>query len=193
MEPGDTVAGYLPNTPHAVIALLAAAAVGAVWTVCSPDFGTPSVLARLRQARPTVLLAVGGYRHGGKEHDRLPSVEEITAGLPTLRHLVAVDHLRPSSAESLWTTRDDVAQHTWSALLEQDAPLVFADVPFDHPCGSCGPRAPPGCPRGSCRATGASSSSCSRRSVWAPPCAPTTATSSTPRPAGWSGTSWSRA
>ncbi|WP_371494444.1 acetoacetate--CoA ligase [Kitasatospora sp. NBC_00374] len=133
VEPGDRIAGYLPNTPHAVIALLATAAVGAVWTVCSPDFGTPSVLARLRQARPTVLLAVDGYRHGGKEYDRLPEVEKITARLPTLRHLVAVDHLRPASAESRWTTRDDVVQHTWSALLEQDAPLVFADVPFDHP------------------------------------------------------------
>lgn len=133
VEPGDTIAGYLPNTPHAVVAVLAAAAVGAVWTVCSPDFGTPSVLARLRQARPTVLLAVDGYRHGGKEYDRLPAVEEIAAGLPTLRHLVTVGHLRPSSAEASWTTRDDVAQHTWSVLLEQDAPLVFADVPFNHP------------------------------------------------------------
>jgi acetoacetyl-CoA synthetase len=133
VEPGDRIAGYLPNTSHAVIALLAAAAVGAVWTVCSPDFGTPSVLARLRQARPTVLLAVDGYRHGGKEYDRLPEVEEITARLPTLRHLVTVDHLRPASAGSRWTTRDDVAQHSWTVLLEQDAPLVFADVPFDHP------------------------------------------------------------
>jgi acetoacetyl-CoA synthetase len=75
--PGDCVAGYLPNIPQAVVALLATAAVGATWTVCAPEFGTPSVLARLRQARPTVLVAADGYRHGGKEHDRRPHIAEI--------------------------------------------------------------------------------------------------------------------
>ncbi|MFE0460294.1 acetoacetate--CoA ligase [Kitasatospora sp. NPDC058965] len=133
VRPGDRVAGYLPNTPHAVTAVLAAAAVGAVWTVCSPDFGTPSVLARLRQAEPTVLLAVDGYRHGGKEYDRLPAVAEITAGLPTLRHLVTVDHLHPSSPASAWPTRPGLVRHPWTALLAEDARLEFADVPFDHP------------------------------------------------------------
>ncbi|GAA1079336.1 acetoacetate--CoA ligase [Kitasatospora arboriphila] len=135
VQPGDRVAGYLPNTPHTVVALLASAAVGAVWTVCSPDFGTAGVLSRLRQAEPTVLLAVDGYRHGGKEYDRLPAVAEITAGLPTLRHLVTIDHLRPAAPApaSVWSPRGDVRQHRWAPLTAGDVPLDFADLPFDHP------------------------------------------------------------
>ncbi|WP_406422997.1 acetoacetate--CoA ligase [Streptomyces sp. NBC_00842] len=133
VRPGDRVAGYLPNTSHAVVALLAGAAVGAVWTVCSQDFGTPSVLARLQQAQPTVLVAADGYYYGGKEFDRRPAVAEIVDGLPTVRHLLTVDHLYASSTASSWSQRPDVTQHTWSALLENRAQLSFADVPFDHP------------------------------------------------------------
>ncbi|WP_331719929.1 acetoacetate--CoA ligase [Streptomyces sp. NBC_00147] len=131
--PGDRVAGYLPNISHAVIALLATAAVGAVWTVCSPDFGTPSVLTRFQQAQPTVLLAADGYRYGGKEFDRRPAVAQIIDELPTVRHLIAIDHLFASSAASAWTRRPDVVQHPWSALLENRRELGFADVTFDHP------------------------------------------------------------
>ncbi|MGW2564365.1 acetoacetate--CoA ligase [Streptomyces sp. NPDC001514] len=130
--PGDCVAGYLTNIPQAVVALLATAAVGAVWTACSPDFGTPSVLARLGQARPTVLVAADGYHYGGKEYDRRPAVAELLDGLPTVRHLLAVDHLFPAAAEA-WSTRPDVEQSVWSALPAAGEALVFADVPFDHP------------------------------------------------------------
>ncbi|OMI36753.1 acetoacetate--CoA ligase [Streptomyces sparsogenes] len=129
---GDCVAGYLPNLPQTVVALLAAASVGAVWTVCSPDFGTPSVLARLRQARPTVLVAADGYWHGGKEYDRRPAVAEIADKLPPVRHLLTVDSLCTSSYQP-WTTRADIRQHTWSALPEAEIPLSFADTSFDHP------------------------------------------------------------
>ncbi|AUA08051.1 acetoacetate--CoA ligase [Streptomyces sp. SID8382] len=131
--PGDRVAGYLPNTSHAVVALLATAAVGAVWTVCSPDFGTPSVLARMRQAQPTVLVAADGYFYGGKEFDRRPQIAEIADGLPTVRHLIAVDYLYTSSSTSSWSRRPEVVQHTWSALLTDEAQLTFAGVPCDHP------------------------------------------------------------
>lgn len=131
--PGDRVAGYLPNTSHAVVALLASAAVGAVWTVCSPDFGTAGVLARLRQARPTVLVAADGYSYGGKDFDRRTAVAEIMDGLPTVRHLIAVDHLNPSAAPTPWCRRPEVVQHEWSTLLAVRAELSFADVPFDHP------------------------------------------------------------
>ncbi|MFI1439701.1 acetoacetate--CoA ligase [Streptomyces fructofermentans] len=138
--PGDCVAGYLPNLPQAVIALLATAAVGAVWTVCSPDFGTPSVLARLSQARPVVLVAADGYRHGGRTHDRRPVVGELLDHLPSVRHLVTVDHLFPAAdatppdgRRDAWSARTDVRQCTWSELPATGRPPVFADVPFDHP------------------------------------------------------------
>ncbi|WP_432082838.1 acetoacetate--CoA ligase [Streptomyces sp. WAC 04229] len=131
--PGDRVAGYLTNTPHAVIGLLATAAVGAVWTVCSPDFGIPSVLGRLRQAEPTVLIATDGYRYGGREFDRSREVAGIVDGLPTIRHLITVDQLRAAPAAAPWSSRPGVEQHAWAALLTERAPLTFADVPFDHP------------------------------------------------------------
>ncbi|MFI0961130.1 acetoacetate--CoA ligase [Streptomyces sp. NPDC021080] len=132
VEPGDCVAGYLPNLRQTVVALLATAAVGAVWTACSPDFGTPSVLARLRQARPVVLVAADGYRYGGKTYDKRPDVAELADGLPTLRHLLAVDSLFPAPAEP-WSGRTDIHQHAWAALPAADGPLECADVPFGHP------------------------------------------------------------
>ncbi|MER5382732.1 acetoacetate--CoA ligase [Streptomyces sp. NPDC002688] len=132
VEPGDCVAGYLPNLPQTVVALLATAAVGAVWTACSPDFGTPSVLARLRQARPTVLVAADGYRYGGKTYDKRPEVAELADGLPTVRHILAVDSLF-AAPTAPWSGRPDVEQHAWSALPATEEPLEFADVPFDHP------------------------------------------------------------
>ncbi|WP_353946656.1 acetoacetate--CoA ligase [Streptomyces sp. HUAS MG91] len=131
--PGDCVAGYLPNIPQAVVALLATAAVGATWTVCSPDFGTPSVLSRLRQARPTVLIAADGYRHGGRTYDRRPHIAELLHGLPTVRHLIAVDRLYVAEGEPAWPGRPDLTRHRWTDLADRKAPLTFADVPFDHP------------------------------------------------------------
>ncbi|MCX4530211.1 acetoacetate--CoA ligase [Streptomyces sp. NBC_00841] len=152
--PGDHVAGYLPNTAHAVIALLASAAVGAVWTVCSPDFGTPSVLARLQQAQPSVLVAADGYYYGGKEFDRRPELAEIMDGLPTVRHLIAVDYLYASSTTSAWSQRTEVAQHTWSVLLRNQAELSFADVPSDHPLWILWSSGTTGVPKGIVQAHG---------------------------------------
>ncbi|MFC5996460.1 acetoacetate--CoA ligase [Pseudonocardia hispaniensis] len=132
VAPGDRVAGYLPNIAEAVVALLATAAVGAVWTVCSPDFGTAGVLTRLRQARPTVLVAADGYRYGGKEFDRRSEIASIINGLPTVRHVLAIDRLFPP-ATTPWSARTDVVQHTWPAPTGDEVRLDVADVPFDHP------------------------------------------------------------
>ena len=90
---GDRVAAYLPNVPAAVVALLATASLGAVWSVCAPDMGTDAVLDRFRQIEPKVLIACNGVVYAGREHDRRESVQALCAGLPSLRHVLLLDNL----------------------------------------------------------------------------------------------------
>jgi len=122
---GDRVAAFLPNAPEAVIGLLAASSLGAVWSACSPDFGVRAVLDRFGQIEPTVLLAVDGYRYGGRAYDRLDVVAEIVRGLPGLRRVVLVPYLRADAALP--------GAMPWSELLAEPAELAFERVPFEHP------------------------------------------------------------
>ncbi|MEU3954810.1 acetoacetate--CoA ligase [Streptomyces achromogenes] len=124
VRPGDRVSGYLPNIPQAVVALLATAAVGAVWTSCAPDFGARSVLDRFQQVEPVVLFTVDGYRYGGKEHDRRETVAELRRELPTLRAVVHIPLLGTDAPEGTLE---------WSALTARDTEPVYEQVPFDHP------------------------------------------------------------
>jgi acetoacetyl-CoA synthetase len=101
---GDRVAAFLPNIPEALIGLLATASLGAIWSSCSPDFGAHSVIDRFAQIRPTVLLAVGGYRYGGKEFSRDEAVAEIVDGLPGLAAVIMVDS--PAAAAEDAEARD---------------------------------------------------------------------------------------
>ena len=82
VERGDSVAALMPNIPETVIAFLAASSLGAIWSTCSPEFGVTSIVDRFRQIEPKVLLAVDGYRYGGRAFPRLDAVSEIQAGLP---------------------------------------------------------------------------------------------------------------
>jgi acetoacetyl-CoA synthetase len=123
---GDRVAAYLPNVPETVVAFLATASLGAIWTSCAPEFGTRSVVDRLSQIDPKVLLAVDGYRYGPKDVDRRREVEEIRAALPGLSATVWLPYLdvtRPLTDAVRW---DDLVAPT-------DEPLAFDPVPFDHP------------------------------------------------------------
>ncbi|MDT0328689.1 acetoacetate--CoA ligase [Nocardiopsis lambiniae] len=126
--PGDRVVAYLPNLPETVAAFYAVASLGAIWSSCSPDFGVRSVIDRFAQIEPKVLLAVDGYRYGGKDFDRRPVVEELRAALPTVEHTVLLDHLEPGA---------DPVEGTlaWSALEASGAgaDLEFTPVAFDHP------------------------------------------------------------
>jgi acetoacetyl-CoA synthetase len=130
---GDRVAGFLPNIPEAVVAMLAAASIGALWSSCSPDFGVTGVLDRFGQIEPRVLVTADGYRYGGKIHDSLTRVRELAASLPSVSRVVMVPHLagvRPSSAPDIplatWW-QDALAAH--EGVAEPD----FARLPFDHP------------------------------------------------------------
>lgn len=93
VQPGDRVAAYLPNTPEAIVAFLATVSIGGVWRVCAPDMGTHAVLDRFRQIEPKVLIACDGVTYGGRDIDRTAVVAELCAALPSVRHLVLVDHL----------------------------------------------------------------------------------------------------
>ncbi|MDQ4085738.1 MAG: acetoacetate--CoA ligase [Actinomycetota bacterium] len=130
VQPGDRVAAYLPNIPEAIVALLATASVGAVWTASSPDFGTSSVLARLQQVEPTVLIAADGYYYGGKEFDRRPVVEEIVGELPSLRHVVTVDYVYGGEQ---WLSSSSVQETPWRQVMDRGGDLEFASLDFDHP------------------------------------------------------------
>jgi acetoacetyl-CoA synthetase len=111
---GDRVVAYMPNVAETVIAFLATASLGAIWSSCAPEFGTPTVVDRFAQIEPKVLIATEGYRYGGRDFDRRERVAELEAALPSLEHTVLV----PSG---------------WDALLSEPAPLEFERVPFDHP------------------------------------------------------------
>ena len=123
VQPGDRVVAYLPNVPETLIAFLAAASLGAVWATCPPEFGPRSVLDRLGQLGPTVLLAVGGYRYGDKLVDRHEQVAAVRAGLPSLRHVVELPYAGDPLPDAL----------RWDELVAEDGPLAFDPVPFDHP------------------------------------------------------------
>lgn len=124
---GDRVVAYLPNIPEAVVAFLATASLGAVWSSCPPEFGVRSVVDRFRQIEPKVLLAVDGYRYNGKAHERAEAVAEIRRNLPSLERTVLVPYLdaRPGARFP--------GAVPWADLLATPGPLRFTPVPFDHP------------------------------------------------------------
>jgi acetoacetyl-CoA synthetase len=127
--PGDRVVGYIPNIPQALVAFLAAASLGAVWSSCSPDFGSPSVIDRFQQIEPAVLVAVDGYQYGGRPFDRRAAVAEIQAALPTLRATILVPYLDEAAGpEGL---SGEVLR--WGDVLAAPGQLRFAQVPFAHP------------------------------------------------------------
>lgn len=128
--PGDRVAGFLPNIAESVIAMLAAASLGAVWTSCSPDFGAKGVLDRFSQVEPRVLFCADGYRYAGKEIDCVDRVREIAAALPSVERVVVVPLLRASP--DLSAIRQ---AQTWAefAAAGEGAALEFARLPFNHP------------------------------------------------------------
>jgi acetoacetyl-CoA synthetase len=114
VDRGDRVAAYMPNVAETVVAFLATASLGAIWSSCAPEFGTPTVVDRFKQIEPKLLIATEGYRYGGRDFDRRARVREIEAAIPSLEHTVLV----PGG---------------WEALLGEPAELSFERVPFDHP------------------------------------------------------------
>lgn len=138
VQMGDRVAAYVPNMPEAVIAFLACASLGAVWSSCSPDIGAGAVIDRFKQIEPNVLFAVDGYLYNGKANDRRDVVAEIIGALPGLRHVVHIAYFHHEDNAS----HEGIAQASskldscvmWEHVCGQrDVTLEFAQVPFDHP------------------------------------------------------------
>ena len=125
---GDRVVAYLPNIPEAVVALLATSSLGAIWSSCSPDFGTRAVVDRFGQLDPKVLFVVDGYRYGGRDFDRAREIAEIERSIPSLKATVVLPYLRPDVAPAKTGTR-----MSWAELASESAPLEFAQLPFEHP------------------------------------------------------------
>lgn len=132
IKPGDRVAAYMANTPEAVTAVLATASIGATWSSCSPDFGTPSVLDRLSQIEPRVLFCVDGYQYKGKAFNRKEEVANIIKALPSVEKVIYLPYLN----------RDDKVPPVEHAVLWEDllagpeipaADFQFEQVPFSHP------------------------------------------------------------
>ena len=120
---GDRVVAYLPNIPETLVAFLACASLGAIWATCPPEFGVRSVLHRLGQLEPKLLLAVAGYRWGERLVDRRQEVMEVRSGLPSLGAVVDVPYPEPGLADAV----------SWGELLADEGPLEFEPLPFTHP------------------------------------------------------------
>ena len=129
VKKGDRIVAYLPNIPEAMIAFLASASVGAIWSSCSPDFGARSVVDRFKQIEPKVLFATDGYTYGGKAFDRRPIIAEIQEALEVLERTVLIPYLDRTAGPS--GLRDVVM---WDDIIgDKSVELDFEQVPFNHP------------------------------------------------------------
>ncbi len=129
IQPGDVIAGVLPNMPEAIIGMLAATSCGAVWSSCSPDFGVEGILDRFGQIAPKVLLAPDGYWHKGKAFPVLDKIKTCLHSLPSVTQLVIVPYLEPLPAF------DTIPEATLFGSWDHPLPTAveFTPLPFDHP------------------------------------------------------------
>ena len=131
VEQGDRLVGFMPNIPETVVAMLAAASIGAVWSSCSPDFGVQGVLDRFGQIQPKVLFTADGYCYNGKFHDSLDKVSQCIKQLPSVKSVVVVPFKNPTENSSF----EEELFISYASVLNSagNAELVFEQLPFDHP------------------------------------------------------------
>jgi acetoacetyl-CoA synthetase len=127
VRPGDRVAAYLPNVPETIIAFLAAASLGAIWSVCAPDMAAPAVIDRFKQIEPKVLIACDAVTYAGRRHDRSGVIAELRQALPTVEHFIL--HSSDAAPKAADAQLSDVLAYTGAAI---DA-FEPEWLPFDHP------------------------------------------------------------
>lgn len=128
VKAGDRVAGYLPNLPETVIAMVATTSLGAIWSSCSPDFGANAVIDRFGQIKPRVLFAADGYQYAGKHVDCRPVIAAVCQRIASIEHVVLVPYLDPEA-----TTDELPRGESFNRFGKPDAPLTFAQLPFEQP------------------------------------------------------------
>ena len=146
VRPGDRVAGWLPNIPETIVAMLATASLGAVWTSCSPDFGAQGALDRFGQVRPKVLFVCDGYHYNGKTISIAEAVHQVVREVPDLAAVVWLDRIN--------ATPED-ATHFEDLLVEEPVPLTFEPRRFDDPLYILYSSGTTGSPSASCTAPAA--------------------------------------
>jgi len=128
VEKGDRIAAFMPNMPETIIAMLAAASIGAIWSSSSPDFGIKGVLDRFSQIKPKLIIAADGYFYKGKAFDSQEKLKGILHSLPSVQKVVMVDYTGHLDVNSIPNTM------AWSEVTKtSDEPLTFEQLPFDHP------------------------------------------------------------
>ncbi len=140
VEKGDRVVAVLPNIPEAVVAFLAANSIGAIWSSCSPDFGTDSVVDRFQQIQPKLLIAIDTYQYNGKVIDKVDAIRDLSTRLPSLQEVIWVSYRSVTPNDGLTPPTDPAVGRTarfvhWQDVLTTPAPdgLTFEPVPFEHP------------------------------------------------------------
>ncbi len=128
VQRGDRVAGFLPNCPEAIVAMLATSSIGATWSSCSPDFGISGVVDRFGQIEPKVLFCADGYFYNGKRIASLPAVKGVLERIAAIRRTVVV----PFTGDALDLSALPAAV-AWDEFAERGARLEFVSLPFDHP------------------------------------------------------------
>jgi len=129
IQKGNRVVGFIPNIPEAIIAMLATASIGAIWSSSSPDFGIKGVLDRFTQIEPKVIFAANGYYYNGKTFDSLEKLKGILSNLPSVEKVVVVEYVQDSSS----IDEIDLAISYADFIAKSPYPLEFEQLPFDHP------------------------------------------------------------
>ena len=128
VQKGDRVVGFLPNVPEAVVAMLATSSIGAVWSSCSPDFGTNGVLDRFSQIEPKVIFSADGYQYNGKYNDSLKKLNGVLKELPTVQKVILIDNHYSVEINPKFKFI------SYNKILEGTPnPIRFEQLPFDHP------------------------------------------------------------